>query len=221
MTPELEDYIEEHISPEPPYLRKLDRLSNLTRVHGRMCSGHWQGRLLAMLTAMIRPARILELGTFTAYSTLCLAEGAPEASIDTVEVFDENETLIHDVLSASPYGENVTLRIGDALEFMAKAPDSYYDLILIDADKREYPQYLPAALRILAPGGYIFADNTLWDGKVTDSRQHDPQTKGIREFNELVAKDNSLQKVIIPLRDGLTLIRKMPVSQLSQPNNPE
>ncbi len=215
MTPDLEDYIEQHISPEPPYLRHLDRLSHLTRVHGRMCSGHWQGRLLAMLTAMIRPKRILELGTFTAYSTLCLAEGAPDAQIDTVEVFDENETLIHDVLNASEYGRNITLHIGDALQFMSRVADSHYDLILIDADKREYPQYLKATLRILAPGGYILADNTLWDGKVIDARQHDAQTTGIRDFNELVAKDTSLEKVIIPLRDGLTLIRKRP----EQPNS--
>ncbi|MDE5774631.1 MAG: O-methyltransferase [Muribaculaceae bacterium] len=204
----IEDYIERHISPEPEYLHKLDRMTHLRRLHGRMCSGHWQGRLLVMLTAMIQPKRILELGTYTAYATLCMAEGAPEARIDTIEVFDENETLIRQVLAQSPYGRNVTLHIDDAIHYMSSISSEHYDLILIDADKRQYPEYLTHALRILRTGGYILADNTLWDGKVIDPTQKDPQTLGICRFNDMVAADPSLQKVIIPLRDGLTLIRK-------------
>lgn len=204
----LDDYIEKHISPEPEYLHRIDRMSHLRRVHGRMCSGHSQGRLLAMLTAMIRPRNILELGTFTGYATLCLAEGAPDAHIDTVEVFDENETLIRDVLRKSSYGRNVTLHIDDAVRFMSRIPDSCYDMILIDADKRQYPDYLSHALRILRTGGYILADNTLWGGKVIESEQKDAQTLGICRFNEMVAADSSLQKVIIPIRDGLTIIKK-------------
>ncbi|MDE6294463.1 MAG: O-methyltransferase [Muribaculaceae bacterium] len=206
----LDDYIERHISPEPEYLHRIDRLSHLRRVHGRMCSGHAQGRLLVMLTAMIRPSNILELGTFTGYATLCLAEGAPDAHIDTVEVFDENETLIRRAFDDSEYGVNITLHIDDAIRYMSTRPDGAYDLILIDADKRQYPDYLDEALRILAPGGYILADNTLWGGKVLDTHPHtDPQTAGIIRFNDLVARNPDLEKVILPLRDGLTIIRKI------------
>lgn len=205
----IEDYIEAHISPEPEHLHRIDRLSHLRMVHGRMCSGHLQGRLLKMLAEMIRPMRVLELGTFTGYATLCLAEGAPEgAVIDTVEIFDENEDFLREVFTTSPGGEKIRLHIGDACRWMESRPDGEYDLILIDADKRQYPEYLPAALRVLRKGGYILADNTLWDGHVIEPERHDALTEGVRRFNDMVAADPSLEKVIIPMRDGLTLIRK-------------
>lgn len=205
----IEDYIESHISKEPSHLRRLDRISHLRMVHGRMCSGHWQGRLLKMLTEMISPRNILELGTFTGYATLCMAEGAPDdARIDTIEVFDENEDFLRSVFEGYPDGEKVNLIMGDASEIMKRMDDECYDLIFIDADKRAYPDYLTEARRILRPGGFIIADNTLWDGHVIEADRNDPQTAGVKLFNDLVAGDDTLEKVIIPLRDGLTLIRK-------------
>lgn len=205
----LENYIEEHISAEPEHLRRLDRMSHLRMVHPRMCSGHAQGRLLVMLTRMISPRRILELGTFTGYATLCLAEGSPEgAVIDTVEIFDENEDMLRRIFSEHPGGEKIRLHIADACGYMRGAEPESYDMILIDADKRQYPDYLTEALRLLRPGGYIIADNTLWGGHVTEAGRHDPLTGGVRRFNDMVAADPTLEKVILPMRDGLTLIRK-------------
>lgn len=208
---DLSDYIESHISSEPEYLHQLDRTSHLRMVHGRMCAGHWQGRLLKMLTEMIAPRRILELGTFTGYSTLCMAEGSPrDARIDTIEIYDENEEFLKGVFESTPHGEKVNLIIGDAAEILPAMEEHSYDMIFIDADKREYPRYLSEAKRILRPGGYILADNTLWDGHVADSGYHDAQTEGVRKFNDMVRDDGELEKVIIPLRDGMTLIRKIP-----------
>lgn len=217
----IEEYIESVISPEPTRLRRLDRETHLRMVHPRMCSGHIQGRLLKMLVEMIRPLRILELGTFTGYATLCLAEGAPEgAVIDTVEACDELEPQLRRLFTATNSGEEedesreerpgcrINLHIADAEAFLETAPAESYDLIYIDADKRRYPQYLEGALRSLRQGGYILADNTLWGGHVTEKKRHDPLTEGIRRFNEMVAADTRLEKCIIPLRDGLSLIRK-------------
>lgn len=210
MTPELEAYIERHIDPEPDYLRRLERATNLMRINGRMCSGHTQGRLLKMLTRMIAPKRALELGTFTGYSALCIAEGMPEGSLlTTVEIEDELETPIREAFaSAGKLAERIELKIGDALRVCASFPDASFDLIFIDADKRQYPDYLRQAIRLVRPGGYILADNTLWDGHVADDGRHDPQTEGVREFNRLAAADPTLETVIIPLRDGLSILRK-------------
>lgn len=211
MNPRLEGYIEQHISPEPELLKDIDRKTNLYRLNGRMCSGHIQGRLLKMLTAMINPERVLELGTFTGYSALCIAEALAEgAVIHTIESDDELEEEIRANLNASLFGDKVTLHIGDALEVMEEFPDSTFNLIVIDADKRQYPAYLHKTLKLLKPGGFIIADNTLWDGHVTETVKHSPQTLGIIEFNNLVAKDSDLDVSIIPIRDGLTLIRKKP-----------
>ena len=206
----IEDYIEEHISAEPEALRRLDRCSHLTMVHPHMCSGHTQGRLLKMLTTMIRPRRVLELGTYSGYATLCMAEAMLEIysdgqaaiaadyasgdiscpRIDTVEVFDELEGRLRSLFAEAPGGRLIDLHIGDA-------------------DKRRYPEYLEAALPLLRRGGYIIADNTLWDGHVADPQRHDPLTVGIRRFNDAVAVNPRLEKVIIPMRDGLSLIRKL------------
>ena len=209
------DYIEAHITAEPESLHRLERLSHLRMVHGRMCSGHWQGRLLKMLTAMLRPGRVLELGTFTGYATLCMAEGLADCGVelhpgvvDTIEIFDENEDFLRDVFSQFPQGERVNKMIGDAVEIMPRLQPESYGMIFIDADKRLYPEYLRLAVPLLAPGGCILADNTLWDGHVTDPSRHDAQTAGVSCFNEMVAADSRLESVIIPLRDGLTLIRR-------------
>ena len=163
-----------------------------------------------MFTEMISPQRILELGTFTGYATLCMAEGAPEDTvIDTIEIFDENEDFLKGVFSDSEFAGKINLIIGDALVIMPEMPSGSYGLIFIAADKRLYPEYLVEAKRLLKPGGYIIADNTLWDGHVIETERNDPQTAGVKRFNILVRDDKDLEKVIIPLRDGLTLIRKL------------
>ena len=211
MTQDLEDYIDAHIDPEPEPLRQIDRATNIRLLNGRMCSGHIQGRLLKMLVRMIRPKRVLELGTFSGYSALCIAEGLDDgASVDTVEVDDELEDFIRRSLESSPYGSRVTLHIGDAVDTMKKWPDGEFDLIFIDADKRAYAEYYREALRLLRPEGFIIADNTLWDSHVVEQGRHSSQTEGILRFNDIVVADPSVEKAIIPLRDGLTIIRKLP-----------
>ena len=207
----LDEYIESHIDREPDYLYKIDRLTNLRLLNGRMCSGHLQGRLLKMLTSMIAPKRVLELGTFSGYSALCIAEAlGNDARLDTIEVDDELEDFIRENLASSPHGYKVRLHIGDASEIMKQWQDAEFDLIFIDADKRHYDDYYAAALPLLRPGGYIIADNTLWDGHVTEINPRSSQTLGIMRFNDMVASDPWVEKVIIPLRDGLTIIRRLP-----------
>lgn len=210
MTPELEKYINGHISPEPPELYQIDRQTNLRLINGRMCSGHIQGRLLKMLTSMIKPKRILELGTFSGYSALCLAEGTDDgAYVDTIEVDDELEDFILGNLAESPQGHKVRLHIGDALQVLRQWSGPTFDLIFIDADKRRYADYLDATLPLLKDGGYIIADNTLWDGHVVADERHSPQTLGIMAFNDIVAHHPQLETAMIPMRDGLTILRKL------------
>ena len=175
-----------------------------------MCSGHIQGRLLKMLVSMIKPKRVLELGTFTGYSCLCMAEALEEdAEIVTVEIDDELEDEIRNNLRLSPYGSKVRLLIGDALEVMSQMNDESVDLAVVDADKRQYPKYFEYVMRIVRRGGYIIADNTLWDGHVVESGKHSSQTQGILEFNEMVVNTPGVEVAMIPMRDGLTLIRKL------------
>ena len=211
MNQDLQKYIEDHIDAEPENLHRLERRTNIHLVNGRMCSGHIQGRLLKMLVSMIAPKRVLELGTFSGYSALCIAEALEEdATVVTVEADDELEDFIRGSLAQSPYGDKVTLEIADALSYCKSLPSDSFDLIFIDADKRQYAAYYEETLRVLRPGAFIIADNTLWDGHVVEPDHfRDHQTAGIREFNDLVAADPRVEKVIIPLRDGLTLIRKL------------
>lgn len=209
MISDKEDYIEAHISPEPEELKRIDRHTNLYHLNGRMCSGHIQGRLLKMLTSMIRPNKVLELGTFTGYSALCIAEALEEgAVIDTIEVDDELQDVIEGNLKMSVHGQKVRLHIGDALEVMKEFETESFDLAVIDADKRLYPQYFEAVMKLLKPGGFIIADNTLWDGHVWETGKHSSQTKGVIEFNEMVAHYRGVEVAMIPLRDGMTLVRK-------------
>lgn len=209
MNTRIEDYIEAHIDPEPENLKALERATNLHLVNGRMCSGHLQGRLLKMLMQMIRPKRVLELGTFSGYSALCMAEGlGHDARIDTVEADDELEDFIRRALANSEHGEKVNLHISDAILFCRSCEPGSYDVVFIDADKRCYCEYYEACLPLVRPGGYIIADNTLWYGHVAEENgRRDPQTEGIRAFNELVAHDPRVETVMLPLRDGLTLMR--------------
>ncbi|MGN0206353.1 MAG: O-methyltransferase [Muribaculaceae bacterium] len=209
MTEELEEYILAHISPEGEMLRRLNRETHLYHLRPRMCSGHLQGRLLKMFVRMIAPKAILELGTFTGYSALCLAEGiAPDGVVHTIEIDDELEDFIRAHFDASEYGSRIVLHIGDA-EQIVPTLDTRFDLVFIDANKRDYVAYYEMAMQVLNPGGFIIADNTLWDGKVvTCTEKIDAQTAGILAFNDHVAADDRVEVVIIPLRDGLTIIHK-------------
>ena len=205
------EYIEQHSTPESEALRQIVHTTHIEMINPRMMSGHIQGRVLSMFSQMIRPQRILELGTFTAYSTLCLAEGlADDGTLVTLEHNDELEDMILRNLALSPLGEKVQLVIGDAMEWLsAQSSDWLYDLVFIDADKREYSAYLDAVLPLVRPGGWILADNTLWDGHIIEEAyDKDKQTLALRAFNDKVAQDERLEKVILPLRDGLTIIRK-------------
>ena len=205
------EYIEQHSSPESDALKQIVHSTHIEMINPRMMSGHIQGRVLSMFSQMIRPQRILELGTFTAYSTLCLAEGlADNGTLVTLEHNDELEDMILRNLALSPLGEKVQLVIGDAMEWLAaQSSDWLYDLVFIDADKREYSAYLDAVLPLVRSGGWILADNTLWDGHIIEEAyDRDKQTLALRAFNDKVAQDERLDKVILPLRDGLTIIRK-------------
>lgn len=208
----LSEYIEQHSSPESAVLQQITRSTHLEVINPRMLSGHVQGRVLSMLSQMIRPKRILELGTFTGYSALCLAEGLQEdGKLVTLEHNDEMEAAIRRNFSLSPLGEKIELVIGDAKEVLTNfALDEHFDLVFIDADKKEYCDYLDLVLPLMREGGWILADNTLWDGHIIDpAYDKDKQTISLRAFNDKVAQDERLEKVILPLRDGLTIIRKI------------
>ena len=221
MKEQLEQYITDHIDREPDYLYRLYRATNIHTIHGRMASGHLQGRLLKMLVQMVKPHHILEVGTFSGYSALCMAEGlaqleeeAPQEWTDsqvwTFEINDEMEDFTRSWIERSPVAKHVNFIIGDANQ---EAPrlGVEFDMAFIDGDKRTYVETYETVLGLLKPGGYILADNTLWDGHVTDpSYDHDQQTLGIRRFNDYIQKDHRVEKVILPLRDGLTIIRKLP-----------
>lgn len=205
----LNEYIELHSSPESDSLRVINRETNLHVLNAHMLSGHVQGRVLSLLSQMIAPKRILELGTFTGYSALCLAEGLqPDGELITMEHNDELASTIRRHLAASPLSQYIRLMIGDCKELLPTLQGEF-DLVFIDADKREYCAYLDLVLPLVRPRGWILADNTLWDGHIIDPLyDKDAQTLGLRAFNDRIAQDTSLQKVILPLRDGLTIIRK-------------
>lgn len=211
----LSEYIERHSSPENEVLQRITRSTHLEVINPRMLSGHVQGRVLSMLSQMIQPKRILELGTFTGYSALCLAEGlTKDGLLITIEHNDEMEDSIRRNLALSPLGEKIELMIGDAKETLRrlgdKARGEEFDLVFIDADKKEYCDYLDLVLPLMRKGGWILADNTLWDGHIIDpAYDKDRQTVALRAFNDKVAADPRLEKVILPLRDGLTIIRKL------------
>ena len=209
MTEDIEKYVLAHSEPEGDYLYRLYRATNIHTIHGRMASGHLQGRLLKMLVSMIRPKNILEVGTFSGYSAICMAEGLDEGGKEwTFEINDEMEDFTRPWIENSPVADKIDFRIGDA-NVEAPKLGVTFDLAFVDGDKRTYVETYEMVLRLLRPGGYIIADNTLWDGHVTDpAYDHDHQTQGIRRFNDHVAADNRVEQVIVPLRDGLTLIRK-------------
>ena len=219
----LDEYIEQHTTPEPELFAQITRDTNLHILNPHMLSGQVQGELLRMLSRMIRPQRILELGTFTGYSALCLAEGLAEGGeLITIEHNDELEATIRRNLSQSPLGKQIQLIIGDAKQIISDlssvsasglssvSGSGLFDLVFIDADKREYCAYYELVFPLVRQGGFILADNTLWDGHIVDpAYDRDKQTVGLRAFNRMVADDPRVSQVILPLRDGLTIIYKL------------
>lgn len=205
----IDTYILRHMDEESDYLKALFRQAHVTLINPRMSSGHLQGRLLKMLVQMIRPRRVLEIGTFAGYSALCMAEGLEEgALLHTYEIDDELEDFTRPWIEGSPHGDKVCFHIGNALDEVPLLGETF-DLVFMDGDKRQYRDYYEMALRYTSPHAYILADNTLWDGHVVDEQyRNDRQTAAINEFNAFVAADKRVEKLILPLRDGLTMIRK-------------
>lgn len=213
-------YIKEHTTPQGEALDWIEKQTNIRTNHARMLSGAVQGRFLMMMTEMIRPVRILELGTFTGYSSVCLASCLPEGGhLDTLEINDELEDLIVEGFEMAGLSDRITLHIGDCKKTLEQLRSGIlgskdggtrlYDMVYMDANKREYPEYYSLVFDLVRPGGYILADNVLWDGKVyEDNVPGDRQTSGIARFNDMVAADPRVECVIVPMRDGLYLIRK-------------
>lgn len=207
---ELEAYMLDHIDREPELLKQIHRVSNVRLLHGFMVCGHLQGRLLKMLVQMIRPKRVIEIGTYTGYSALSMAEGMEEdAQLHTIEINDELEAMIRRHLSRSPHGKKIRLYIGDAATIVPCFEDASFDMAFMDGDKRNYWADYEVLLPKIRPGGFILADDTLWHGKLWEEvAGNDRMTKGIIEFNEQLKSDSRVEKVMVPVRDGLTLIRK-------------
>lgn len=205
----LDEYILSHSDEEGALLAALNRDANVNLLRPRMLSGHLQGRVLKMFCRMLRPRRVLEIGTYTGYATLCMAEGLEEgACIHTIEINDEMEDFILKYLDRSPFRDRIELHLGDALQIIPRLEETF-DLVFIDADKRLYSDYFELVFPKVRPGGLILADNTLWDGKVLEEpHPSDKQTMGILHFNEKIKEDPRVEKVILPLRDGLTMIWK-------------
>ena len=209
----LDDYILDHISPEHPYLYRLYRATNTTLLRPRMASGHLQGQLLKMLCQMIQPRNVLEIGTFSGYSALSMASGMPEGSkIFTFEINDEQEDFTRPWLENSPWADRIEMIIGDVSELLPSLGIEQFDLVFMDANKRDYCDYYHLVMPYLRPGGCIIADNTLWDGHVVDpAYARDAQTRGILAFNDLMraeAEAGRIELNILPIRDGLTIVLK-------------
>lgn len=207
--PKINSYAEAHTSPESDLLAALNRDTNAHVMFPRMLSGHLQGRLLSMLSKMIRPEKILEIGTYTGYSALCLSEGLPDGGIlHTIELNPEHEDMIRKYFARAGAEKKITLHIGNARKVIPTINETF-DLVFIDADKENYAAYFELIFPKLRSGGYIFADNTLWNGKVLQPVDpNDKETKGIVEFNKKIQADNRVENILLPVRDGLMIIRK-------------
>ena len=206
---QIDQYILDHIGEEDEVLKELDRYTHVNVLWARMISGHLQGKVLTMLSNMISPANILEIGTFTGYSAICLARGLQKGGkLVTIEIDDQLKKIALEFFAKAKLTDRIEQRIGPALEIIPELEQTF-DLVFLDADKREYMDYYNAVFPKIRTGGYIIADNTLWSGRVLeDPKIVDEQTRGIMEFNDLINNDERVEKVILPLRDGMTLIRK-------------
>ena len=206
----LEDYIIKHSQQEPRILKDLNRETNLKVLQPRMISGAHQGRLLSIISKIISPAKILEIGTFTGYSTLCLSEGlTKDGRIHTVDINEELYDLQRKYFKKSPFNDNIIQHLGNALEVIPTM-DNNFDLIFLDADKNNYPEYLDVLISKLKIGGVLLSDNVLWDGKVLNPiSEKDTSTKAIVKYNKLLSQREDMDNVILPIRDGLTISRKI------------
>lgn len=208
ISPELQQYVTEHSSAVSPLLSNIDRETHLEVLQPRMLSGHFQGRVLSMISQLLKPELILEIGTYTGYSALCLAEGlAPEGKLITIDVNEELESRVRGYFEASAYATQIDYRIGNAAQIIPTLKETF-DLIFIDADKQQYPLYYEQALDKLNQGGFILIDNVLWSGKVLDAKHQDKDSTLLRELNIKISQDERVEKVLLPIRDGLYLIRK-------------
>ena len=213
MTDPLDLYAALHTAPEPPLLAQLTRETHLQLLMPRMSSGHVQGRFLSMLSHLMRPQRILEIGTFCGYATLCLAEGlAANGLLHTIEIDPEREARIRRYVAAAGITDRVRLHIGAALDVLPGLVDEVWDLVFIDADKRNNAAYFEAVVDQVRPGGLLIVDNVLWGGKVLPEHKlktGDKDTPLVRAFNDQVARDPRVESVFLPLRDGLLLLRRV------------
>jgi len=206
--PQIEKYIEGHCTPEPDLLHRINRETHLEVLLPRMLSGQVQGRFLSMLSWMMRPKRILEIGTYTGYSALCLAEGlAEDGKLVTLDINEELEDRVRGYFEAAGISSKVDFRIGNALEIIPSL-EEVFDLVFIDADKKNYWNYFELVIDKVRPGGMILADNVLWSGKIADEEKKDKDTLALRQFNRNVHQDPRVENVIVPLRDGISMIRK-------------
>ena len=204
----IEEYVLSHIDKEPEVLSWLTRETHLRTLKPRMLSGHLQGRMLKMFCSMMSAKRILEIGTFTGYSALCTAEALPEdGELHTLEINDEMEEFLDEVFEKSGMAEKIHLHIGDASQIIPQL-DGLFDVVFMDGNKRHYSEYFDVVFPKLRLGGLLIADNTLWDGHVLEDSK-DAQTVGIQKFNDKVLSDDRVERVIVPVRDGMTLIRKI------------
>jgi predicted O-methyltransferase YrrM len=204
----LEKYIIDHSTPEDPLLEDLYRQTHIRFVNPNMVTGHMQGRFLEMIAKMIRPENILEIGTFTGYSAICLAKGLrPGGRLTTIELNDELTIFAGSYFEKAGLSSVIEQFTGNALYIVPRL-DLIFDLVFIDGDKREYTDYYKVVIEKVKPGGFIIADNVLWGGKALDKNTRDPQARGIIEFNEMISKESLVEKVILPIRDGLMIIRK-------------
>lgn len=204
----LNRYAEEHTSPESPLLKQINRDTHTQVLMPRMLSGHLQGRVLSMVSHMVKPKAILEIGTYTGYSAICLAEGLQECGrLVTIDINEELEDRVRKYFRAAGLDQVVDYRVGNALEIIPNLPGPF-DLIFIDADKENYVRYYDLAFNLVPLGGYILADNVLWSGKVLDSKP-DKDTRAIQEFNRKVQQDERVENILLPVRDGMMIIRKI------------
>jgi predicted O-methyltransferase YrrM len=208
ISPELEQYAGIHTSPESELLARINRETHLEVLQPRMLSGHLQGRLLALLSSLLKPKRILEIGTYTGYSALCLAEGLPDdGKLITIDVNEELQARVQGYFNDSAYKNQIEYYIGDAIELIPTLSDTW-DLVFIDADKKNYLNYYDLVIEHMNPGGIILADNILWSGKVIDETAQDRETVLLRKYNERIQADERVENILLPIRDGIMVARK-------------